>query len=675
MSALIPVITYYGNSSVGTQTFGQVRVSIIDTATGLAVNGNNMIVTVSQIINNVQTFPVVTVAGLWAPVYTGELSDSNPAHRFTSLFSIKSFISGAGPSPNPIICDLKIVANTSSPESAIGANDGTLTVIATTSYGPVQYSIDNVTFQLSPTFTGLAAGSGTAYVKDANGCTAHSGYTVDFVGNVLQSGPNKTVGIYNARWNAAFNPIFFTFQREDYEITAITSGSFGNIRLAINADLSNVQLGDYIYIKSAFYEGSYPVAQLVDAGHVDVSCHYTGVDTIGFANIDRLKPNYYIQMNITYVDPITGKTITTPINAQPFSNGFCKIDLSDFCQSLLRAKDQSDYTLVNYRDMQLSASYQVSYAQIWDGNIVNFITISMPFYVIYAASQLQQTGGGNLKQYIPYLLGVQPAKWLTDFEMPVYAPGLPFDLGFIFSEYMVGLAPYYKIILMDINQKPLGAQVVTNTSLINENGSFILNQDGSKFIIARQTVPIATIVEHVGLNRLLINFSPPADCYYFSVQILYDVTSPSAATYALTVPQICRIDTESCQNPVYLKWIGLSGSWNYFKFGYNQVIGLETSNMVSKKNFVFDWENEDTIEDSISKDAAEKVTVNAENLSISDILGCRGIKTSPKVMEFRNGKWQTVNVATGSFNEYETMNNQDNFSVTFSRPSINLQTQ
>ncbi len=678
MSTLYPIITYYGNSVIpgSTRVYGQVRVSVIDGATGLPANGNNMVVTVNQVINGVQTFPVVTVPGLWTPVYTGELSDTSSSSPFTSSFSIQSFVLGTGPTPNPAVCDLTIVANTSTPETAIGANDGTLKIIATSSYGPIQYSIDNVNWQTdNPNFTGLAAGSGTAYVKDANGCTAQSGYQIEFVGNVLQSGPNQAVGSNDARWNAAFNPIFFTFQREDYEISSVTSGSFGNIRVAINADLTKVQVGDYIYIKTANYDGSYQVTALVDSGHVDLACPRTVNDTIGFANIDRLKPNYYIQLNITYVDPITGKIITTPIVAQPLSNGLCKINLEDFCQSLLQAKDKSDYTLVNYRDMQLSASYQVAYAQIWDGNIVSWTTIDLPFYVIYAASQLQQVGGGNLKEFVPFPLGVHPAKWLCDFENPVYAFGFPFDLGFIFSEYMVGLGAYYKVVLLDINKQPLDSQTVATTFLLNEDHSFILNTDGSKFIIAGQIIPGTTLVEHVGLNRLLINFNPPDDCYYFSVQLLYDVTTPSAVTYPLTEAIICRVDTESCQNPIYLKWIGLTGSWNYFKFGYNQPIGLETSNMVTKKNFVQDWENEDTLEDTISKDAAEKVTVNAENLSISDIIACRGIKTSPKVMEYRNGKWQTVNVAAGSFTEYETMNSQDNFSVTFSRASINLQTQ
>lgn len=53
-----------------------------------------------------------------------------------------------------------------------GGNDGTITATATGGTSPYQYSIDGVNFQNSNIFSGLATGSYTVTLKDANGFTA-----------------------------------------------------------------------------------------------------------------------------------------------------------------------------------------------------------------------------------------------------------------------------------------------------------------------------------------------------------------------------------------------------------------------------------------------------------------------------------------------------------------------
>lgn len=59
--------------------------------------------------------------------------------------------------------------------SCIGASNGSLTVTATGGTGTLTYSIDGgITFTVSNTFTGLAAGQYTVIVKDQNGCTAQT---------------------------------------------------------------------------------------------------------------------------------------------------------------------------------------------------------------------------------------------------------------------------------------------------------------------------------------------------------------------------------------------------------------------------------------------------------------------------------------------------------------------
>lgn len=76
--------------------------------------------------------------------------------------------------------------------SSCGGSDGGLLAGATGGTGALQYSIDGSNYQSSGSFTSLAAGSYTVYVKDANGCIKT---TVAVVNNA--SGPQVTNVSYN----------------------------------------------------------------------------------------------------------------------------------------------------------------------------------------------------------------------------------------------------------------------------------------------------------------------------------------------------------------------------------------------------------------------------------------------------------------------------------------------
>lgn len=59
-----------------------------------------------------------------------------------------------------------------------GDTNGSLVITASGGTGILEYSLDDVTYQISFTFSGLAAGDYTVYVRDANGCTTTSPATL-----------------------------------------------------------------------------------------------------------------------------------------------------------------------------------------------------------------------------------------------------------------------------------------------------------------------------------------------------------------------------------------------------------------------------------------------------------------------------------------------------------------
>ncbi len=71
--------------------------------------------------------------------------------------------------------------------AACGNVNGSITANGSGGVAPLQYSINGTTFQLSPLFSGLAAGSYTVTVKDATGCIATTSVVVGSTG-----GPSAT---------------------------------------------------------------------------------------------------------------------------------------------------------------------------------------------------------------------------------------------------------------------------------------------------------------------------------------------------------------------------------------------------------------------------------------------------------------------------------------------------
>jgi hypothetical protein len=75
------------------------------------------------------------------------------------------------------VCDLAITSVATTGESAPGGN-GIAQVFATSSNGPIQYSLDNSSWQSSSSFSALAGGSYTAYVKDDLSCLANQAFSI-----------------------------------------------------------------------------------------------------------------------------------------------------------------------------------------------------------------------------------------------------------------------------------------------------------------------------------------------------------------------------------------------------------------------------------------------------------------------------------------------------------------
>lgn len=802
------VIQYIPGAVTGGDTYGIYFINILDDD-GNPTNGDNIIVKYRSeqggVLGAIQT---ITIGGLSAKIYMGIVQhNTDPFLNYVILGDNTPGI----PSP-PIVSDLKIDSIQITQKADSAGNNGKVTITASCSYLPITYYIDDV-LQTGHEDLTVTSGPHTAKVTDVYDNEVTQDFTVTQVSSILLSGPQRSQDANISRWNAAFNPIVFTYSRKDFDVTAITQDETTlKPAITINANITGLNIGDLVYLDAGLtndistYKGAYEVLSLIDTATFVIDTDYLEPDSVtGYCNINIFRPYYKVTTKIKYVDISTGRFNTIISTNRPGTDGITKADISNFLQSLLNptGPDKSDYTILNFRDYDLATSYQISYAESWQGNEPVYTDISLPFYAVYAAKQLGEKWSGNLFDYVTFITGGQLAKFLSDFIEPSYTIGYPFDLGFIYSENIAGLQVSYELILLDINRQPIGDSEY-NAFLLNENTSFLLNQDGSKFLIARQELVNAPISERIGLNRLLINqdFDPLA--YYFTVQLFANNNAIVQSSYSLTeqltpyfidanlqvkesglvitngdlvsagsfthtftpgntysfeatcgitasdtpalilmtitkdeviifqnvinavsgnrmlktgiaqpgaiyscivetgeafsytptniadnatvtadlIPiteiKTARIDKNIHQNIIYLRWIGLNGSWNYYRFNYSQDITLDIQNAVIIKNYVSDWENQQGIEEVISKNAGEKMQVYADALDNNDITGLQSIKFSPKVQYLTSIspiKWQTIIVNSSTFNERNTQLNTNEFSITFNLPSKNIQTQ
>jgi ADP-ribosylglycohydrolase len=160
-------------------------------------------------------------SGLAQGTYTFTVKDANSCTETTSSVTVNQ--------PAAISASVAVDNNV----SCFGGNDAQITVTASGGTGTLQYSIDGVNYQASNVFSGLAQGTYTFTVKDANNCTeTTSSVTVNQPAAISAS--------------AAVDNNVSCFGGNDAQITVTASGGTGTLQYSIdgvNYQASNVFSG------------------------------------------------------------------------------------------------------------------------------------------------------------------------------------------------------------------------------------------------------------------------------------------------------------------------------------------------------------------------------------------------------------------------------------------------
>ena len=135
------------------------------------------------------------------------------------------------------------VGNTAGPSimavatpTSCNVNDGIITITPSGGTPGYQYSIDGTTYVAGNIFTGLTAGSYTAYVKDANGCIKSAGVVVANISGLslavstIVSGCSLNNGVITATATGGAAPLQYSINGTVYQpgnvFTGVASGNY-----------------------------------------------------------------------------------------------------------------------------------------------------------------------------------------------------------------------------------------------------------------------------------------------------------------------------------------------------------------------------------------------------------------------------------------------------------------
>ncbi len=521
-------------------------------------------------------------------------------------------------------------------------------------------------------------------------------------------------------WLAAYNPLVFTWGRQDAQVQSITgflTGGVTEVRVTISgSDFSDIDpTGKFVYLNSGQYVGVFKVLFSFDNGTttiIRIDTDFIGASTGGYIN-NLARENYRIQFTITIfkqgIYPIKTVTISQSVK----KDGTTELDVAPVLQDTLIPILDQDSTDINAPDFNLFGFFQIGRVELWDDQVsTSFANLAQRWFFTYSANQYGNEFGSNLFEFVPFLGSsnsglTEPdlskkGKFLTKFTNPKYWNGWPFKLMFIYSEFMNGSDLQRRETTRDINDNtitPLNEDLTTNgeesLNYLNIEGDYIASVGSVQVCIyVKQTIddlinlpaqpvdlppvkPVhgfpgnVTINNNVESKRVIRRYF---DDDYYDTNGYYTQKSFTANSLAVIECINLQVVQDCVPNPFYLVWANTLGGFDYYMFEYNQVDRIKTktrqqyepwqANLAVAERGVFDLAN-------IS---SQLFRLGGRNIPSADLDGLKDLFASPVVYRVeQDGTKHRVLVKKGGMTMYETEKGFNDISFELLFPEINLQ--
>lgn len=132
--------------------------------------------------------------------------------------------------------------------------------------------------------------------------------------------------------------------------------------------------------------------------------------------------------NLRYEVNVSGIGFDVTGTYSPGIDGKTRADVSAFLQSVVNSRDEFKYDVLNWRDLDRAASFNLKWRQVWNDGSGQWYFAPQPLYVTFSAKQLQSKYGGNMAEYVPMETGgvLAPSTWncqLLQTSTPDYIDG------------------------------------------------------------------------------------------------------------------------------------------------------------------------------------------------------------------------------------------------------------
>lgn len=480
---------------------------------------------------------------------------------------------------------------------------------------------------------------------------------------------NESLG-WESRWNCAFHPILFKFQRRDLMLSNCTeyTGSGTGWQLEVTGDYTNeIEIGDRVYV--------YNVSNIDTVTTVEDVWYGSGITTIiiafipgselsftyGFINLLDKRTGYYVELDIIKKDKQTSIVDGYP-QFRDNLKGIINANVQEWIASYLKSLRDNVYqayssTLVS--DDYLGAGYYIKYREYWNENgYENWQWIKHEysennneekFQYINAVKYVQDLYGQNAADWMGLAIPGESiekntGKFLTMFEMPTYFNGYPWDISFIYDWYLA----------------------YNSVSLRMSELDYDINYQSTNGF----TVNLSDVNGHVARYRLQNSWD--VNTVY---RVLMLFAKKGFGLIPILIPKTILIDESCHDNPEYFRWLNPMGGFDYWLFDRSQEFVDEVSNEKTFEPFIEDLEDSNGRAFVLSKDKQETFTITAEQLSKQQAIGLRYMLSSVRVQRYLGRHainnahlWQEVRIKTGSFPIYETGENKFSFKATVLPP-------
>lgn len=491
-----------------------------------------------------------------------------------------------------------------------------------------------------------------------------------------QTGITGHSGSFISRWNAIHNRISLNFiwQRQDYTVIGVTNLPFPNPNLMWVIVAGHVALPGgvspytppttgYIYVNCGIYNGTYQVQSYGWLGaNTVIAINISNVGgndlTGGYANDFILRPNYYVELIVKGYDfsALTYAEVDRRrINANPV--GTFKMDLSSSFKLLTSLKFEQDYSSILFQDKNSTAIRQISFLEVWDGSTNTPVEDQIDYYGTRSARQIKSHYGSNLGEYVPYPVDIgQRALFICPFSLPVYFVGFPWDIGFIWSEFLKGAAITLEADELDRNQTGFGHVQDAIPQLNAPCECRLKLRDIGSYAAGTKYLDIWLKINSIVQQRY-VDAGHVDDGYVE----LFPPTPPASPTpFDLTERRRIKIGDECYENPVYLRWKATEGGWGYWLFKYDYKRMNDVKTIANYFLFEEDIELSDGDEEVLRKESNPSITVGEMGIDKIHYDGFVTLMESPRVQLLVNpltwqtddggAKWMTVFLKTTNIN-------------------------